>query len=292
MNSREVGQQLRAYRMESGLKAEDISARLGISRAALYRYEKGEVIKLETLTRLAELLKISPLILMGIGIEYFDKPISFQKRLRQTEELSDQILQFFGPVCYLLTSERYDSILSQILEEHVSATAADPQTALAEAQELIALMLSRKKTYSTRKPMVIAILTCASIQQFLANGLAPLAQISNDTRKLAQKVAREEIEQIACLMESEPLGLQLGVIPKGEANGPFTLFRTRDRAELALNPFPSDALPNSATGVAMITSTDDAIAAHQHAFEQVWPASVKGLTAARLIRDLIMETGT
>lgn len=292
MHSREVGQQLRAYRMESGLKAEDISERLGISRAALYRYEKGEVIKLETLTRLAELLEISLLTLMGIGIEYFKKPISFMERLRQIEEVSDQILHFCGPVCYLLTSERFDATLSQILEEHIAATATDPQASRTEAQNLIALMLARKKTYLARKPTVIAILTASSIQQFLTNGIAPLAQISGDTRKLAQKVAREEMERIAALMESEPLGLQLGLMPKGDTNGPFALFRTRDRATLALNPFPCDAQPGTFTGVAMITTADDAIAAHQRTFEQVWPTSVKGMTAARLVRDLMMETSS
>ena len=45
MRFTEIGQQLRAYRLESGLRAEEIAARLGVSRAALYRYEKGEVIK-------------------------------------------------------------------------------------------------------------------------------------------------------------------------------------------------------------------------------------------------------
>ena len=70
MRFTEIGQQLRAYRLESGLRAEEIAARLGVSRAALYRYEKGEVIKLDTIKRLAELLKISPLSLLGIGVEY------------------------------------------------------------------------------------------------------------------------------------------------------------------------------------------------------------------------------
>ncbi len=60
--------------MESGLRAEEIAARLGVSRAALYRYEKGEVIKLDTVKRLAELLKISPLSLLGIGVEYYTRP--------------------------------------------------------------------------------------------------------------------------------------------------------------------------------------------------------------------------
>ena len=75
MRFTEVGQQLRAYRLESGLRAEEIAARLGVSRAALYRYEKGEVIKLDTIKRLAELLKISPLSLLGIGVEYYNRPI-------------------------------------------------------------------------------------------------------------------------------------------------------------------------------------------------------------------------
>ena len=50
MRFAEIGQQLRAYRLESGLRAEEIAARLGVSRAALYRYEKGEVIKLDKRT--------------------------------------------------------------------------------------------------------------------------------------------------------------------------------------------------------------------------------------------------
>ncbi len=118
MRFNEIGQQLRAYRMESGLKAEEISARLGVSRAALYRYEKGEVIKLDTVNRLAELLKISPLTLLGIGVEYYAKPVGYAERLRQIEETADQILQVFGPTCYLITSDQYDAILGQMFEEH------------------------------------------------------------------------------------------------------------------------------------------------------------------------------
>lgn len=89
----EIGQQLRAYRLESGLKADEIAARLGISRAALYRYEKGEVIKLDTVRRLAEMLKVSPFALLGIGVEYFSRPIALHERLRQIEEDADTQLQ-------------------------------------------------------------------------------------------------------------------------------------------------------------------------------------------------------
>jgi transcriptional regulator with XRE-family HTH domain len=102
---------------ESGLRAEEIAARLGVSRAALYRYEKGEVIKLDTVKRLAELLKISPLSLLGIGVEYYSRPIGYLERLRQLEETADQILQVAGPVCYLTTSDAFDGILADAFSE-------------------------------------------------------------------------------------------------------------------------------------------------------------------------------
>src|SRR5947209_6874445 len=115
MRFAEIGQQLRAYRMESGLRAEEIAARLGVSRAALYRYEKGEVIKLDTVKRLAELLKVSPLSLLGIGVEYYTRSAAFFERIRQVEENADHILQVFGPICYVTTSETFDSALAEAL---------------------------------------------------------------------------------------------------------------------------------------------------------------------------------
>ncbi|MCE2920781.1 MAG: helix-turn-helix domain-containing protein, partial [Roseomonas sp.] len=86
MRFEEIGEQLRTYRLESGLKADEIAARLGISRAALYRYEKGEVIKLDTVRRLAEMLQVSPLALLGIGVDYFSRINAFLERQRQIEE--------------------------------------------------------------------------------------------------------------------------------------------------------------------------------------------------------------
>src|SRR6201996_7626207 len=114
MRFTEIGQQLRAYRLESGLRAEEIAARLGVSRAALYRYEKGEVIKLDTVKRLAELLKISPLSLLGIGVEYYNRPIGYFERVRQIEENVDQILHLMGPVCYVSSSDAYDAAVAEL----------------------------------------------------------------------------------------------------------------------------------------------------------------------------------
>ena len=287
MRFNEIGQQLRAYRMESGLKAEEISARLGVSRAALYRYEKGEVIKLDTVNRLAELLKISPLTLLGIGVEYYTKPVGYMERIRQIEETSDQILQVFGPVCFLITSEQFDLVLSQIFEEAAEAMGAERGMARAAAEQLLGLMHARKRMFVSRKPSIIAILTLSSIQKFLTQGVASNITISEKLRQTAKDVAAHEMELIAKLMESEPIGLQLGLMANGEPNGPFTLLRSRERAILAINPFDADASPSAQSGVAMITSAEDAVIAHQRVSETAWREAVKGATAAERVRAMI-----
>lgn len=291
MHFNEIGQQLRAYRMESGLKAEEIAARLGVSRAALYRYEKGEVIKLDTVKRLAELLKISPLTLLGIGVEYYSRPIGYLERLRQIEETSDQILQLFGPVNYLTTSDEYDATLAQVFEEHAEFTAQDNVQDRARgrdaAEQLLGALAARKRMFVARRPSVIAIFTTGTVQKFIDQGIASEMRLSDRLRKQCRQTARHEVERIIELMESEPIGLQFGLIAGTEPNGPFTLLRARERAALAINPFPTDAAPDAQTGVAMITSAEDAVMTHQRVAENAWREAIKGRDAAAEVRRML-----
>ncbi len=66
----EIGRRLRAYRLGKNLSAEEVADQIGVSRAALYRLEKGELVKIETLAKLSELLGASLPSLMGVGVEY------------------------------------------------------------------------------------------------------------------------------------------------------------------------------------------------------------------------------
>ena len=286
MRFTEIGQQLRAYRLESGLRAEEIAARLGVSRAALYRYEKGEVIKLDTVKRLAELLKISPLSLLGIGVEYYNRPVGYFERLRQTEETADQILHVFGPLCYLTTSDAFDAVLSDAYAEAIDHSHADGASQRAALDQVQGIMASRKRMYSMRRPSIIAILSVSSIQRLLANGVAGTLNLSEPLRRRCRQVAVAEVEHIASLMEAEPMGLQFGVLAAMEPTSAFKILRARDRATLAINPFRSDGLPSVQTGVAMITGADEAIATHQRVAEAMWRESVKGAAGAALIRRL------
>jgi transcriptional regulator with XRE-family HTH domain len=287
MRFTEIGQQLRAYRLESGLRAEEIAARLGVSRAALYRYEKGEVIKLDTIKRLAELLKISPLSLLGIGVEYYNRPIGFFERLRQTEESADQILQLSGPVCYLTTSDSYDNALAEVFDELSEQAGAERIAMRSTSEQVMGILAARKRMYTMRRPGIIAMMSVSAIERMLEVGIAASVPVSDRLRRLCRQVAATEVANIATLMETEPMGLQFGLLTGAEPSSSFEILRARDRVSLAINPFRTDQGPSSQTGVAMITGADEAIAAHQRVAEGNWRDAIKGPAAAARIRQLL-----
>jgi transcriptional regulator with XRE-family HTH domain len=81
----DIGNRLRAFRLGSRLSAVEIARQSGISRTALYRFEPGEVVKIETLDRLANLLQVSVATLLGVGVEYLPSGVSYFERMRQIE---------------------------------------------------------------------------------------------------------------------------------------------------------------------------------------------------------------
>jgi transcriptional regulator with XRE-family HTH domain len=291
MRFAEIGQQLRAYRMESGLRAEEIAARLGVSRAALYRYEKGEVIKLDTVKRLAELLKVSPLSLLGIGVEYYSRPAGYFERIRQIEETAYQFLQASGPICYLTTTDGFDVALADCLTEAARQAEADKAAAQVTVDQVLALLASRKRAYQQRKPGIIALLSASSVRAFLERGLMTGVPLPDAMRAKTRDIAKAEMARIADQMETEPMGLQFGLLSTSEPTSGFVILRGRDRATLAVNPFRADSVPMQQTGVAMITGADEAVAAHQRVAESLWRNAQRGPAAAAAIRDMIAARG-
>ena len=288
MRFADIGQQLRAYRLESGLRAEEIAARLGVSRAALYRYEKGEVIKLDTVKRLAELLKVSPLSLLGIGVEYYSRSVGYFERIRQIEESADQVLQAYGSGLYLTTSDAFDAAMADGLNEIASLPGTDTAAFRTNADQVLGILSARKRIYAQRRPGIIAILSPASIQSFLTFGLLGGLRLSEALRVRCRRVAAAEVQNIASLMETEPMGLQFGLLATSEQSSGFSIFRSRDRATLAANPFQADSVPSAQTGVAMVTGADEAIAAHQRVAEAMWRDAIKGPAAAVRLREMLV----
>jgi hypothetical protein len=88
-------------------------------------------------------------------------------------------------------------------------------------------------------------------------------------------------------METEPMGLQFGLLAGSPPSSSFKILRARDRVSLAINPFRTDTHPGSQTGVAMITGADEAITAHQRVAEASWREAMKGPAGATRLRQLL-----
>jgi len=290
MKFADIGQQLRAYRMESGMRAEEIAARLGVSRAALYRYEKGEVIKLETIRRLAELLKVSPLSLLGIGIEYFARPGAFQERLRGLEEQTDQVLQVGEAFILPVTTDAFDGALAEAWTQAITA-GADRPVQLAVVEQTLATLAARKRSHAQRRPNLTAVLSESALLRFLEHGVAPGLPVPEATRLRCREAARLEAENLARLMENVPIGLQIGLATATQPVSPFMVLRGRDRAHVVTAPLAADTPPGAVAGVAGITAAEEGVTVHQRVAEVMWRDALKGAAAADRVRELTARQG-
>jgi transcriptional regulator with XRE-family HTH domain len=167
----EIGNRLKAYRLGSGLSADEIANQLGISGTALYRFEKGELAKIETLERLAELLGASIPTLLGVGIEYIPSAVTYFERMRQIEETAEHIIMLSGPISFLLASESFETTLEEVLTENITKSVANRQRALSDIPEIMQILRELKITYRRRRPMIVNLMSAMEIERFLHHGL-------------------------------------------------------------------------------------------------------------------------
>lgn len=285
----DIGNRLKAFRKASGLNADEVAKRIGISRAALYRYEKGEVAKVDTLERLAELLEVSVPTLLGVGVEYISPAVAFFERMRQIEETAEHIVVLFGPVSYLLTSDAYDAVLEQVLVESVPEEVADHDRALEQVAEIIEILRRRKANFRARQPSIVSLIAAPELDRFLRNGLVGRPDLPARQRSRRRRLAAEEAERVAVILEDEPIGVQIGIVRDTVPHASFQIFRQPDRPVLAVSPFRLGEQPNVRVGVAMITSAPEAIALHERTAEELWRNALKGREAAAFIRKQIRQ---
>jgi transcriptional regulator with XRE-family HTH domain len=283
----DIGNRLRAFRLASGLGADEIASRLDISRTALYRFEKGELAKIETLEKLADLLGVSVPTLLGVGVEYIASAVAYFERMRQIEETSEHIIVLAGPISYLLASDGFDGALAEVLRESIPDTTEGRKRALAQVDDVMAVLRQRKEAYRRRQPGIVNLISAAEMQNFLRNGMVGRLDLSDRVRRQRQTLARAEAEHFVALMEDEPIGVQIGIVADTLPHASFQIFRQPDRQMLALSPFRLGEQPNIRVGVAMITAAPEALALHEKMAKDLWRRALKGDTAVRLMRDMI-----
>jgi len=282
----DIGNRLKAFRLGSGLSAEEIAQKLNISRTALYRFEKGEVAKIETLENLAELLQVSVPTLLGVGVEYIASAVSYFERMRQIEETAEHIIVLAGPISYVLASDAFDAALGEVLRESVPET-DNADRAAAQIAELMEVLRQRKEVYRRRRPAIVNLISAAEMERFLRNGLVGRLDLPENLRRERRALARAEAEHFTALMENEPIGVQIGLVLDTLPHTSFQIFRQPDRRILALSPFRLGEEPNIRVGVAMITSAPEALALHEKMARELWGSALKGPAAVRFMRAMM-----
>ena len=283
----DIGNRLKAFRLGSGLSADEIAARLGISRTALYRFEKGELAKIETLEKLADLLSVSVPTLLGVGVEYVASAVSYFERMRQIEETSEHIIVLAGPISYLLASDAFDRSLGDILRESIPDALPNRRRALDQVDELVAVLAQRKAQYRRRRPGIVNLISATEMEHFLQNGLVGRLGLPDAVRHERRALARAEAEHFVSLIADAPIGVQVGIVPDTLPHTSFQFFRQPDRQILALSPFRLGEQPNIRVGVAMITSAPEALALHERMAQDLWQRALKGAAAVELMRALM-----
>jgi transcriptional regulator with XRE-family HTH domain len=286
----DIGNRLKAFRLGSGLSADEIASRLGISRTALYRFEKGELAKIETLEKLAELLGVSVPTLLGVGVEYIGSAVAYFERMRQIEETSEHIIVLAGPISYLLASDAFDRALEDVLREGIPDKLEGRARALEQVDELMVVLRQRKESFRRRAPGIVNLIAASEMERFLRNGLTGRHDLPEKTRAARRELARAEAEHFTRLMADEPIGVQIGIVPDTLPHASFQIFRQPDRQVLSLSPFRLGEEPNIRVGVAMITSAPEALALHEKMARELWSRALKGAAAVRFMREA-MERG-
>ena len=216
--------------------------------------------------------------------------MGYFERLRQIEETAEHIAILSGPISFLLASDKFQDTLEKVLGESTSGgTKSGPNAD--DVLKIMTILRERKEVYRRRKPTIVNLMSALEIERFLHHGLIGSNQLEPEVFAARRALAHAEMEHFIRLLESPPIGVQIGIVTDTLPHTGFQLFREPNRKILMISPFRLGGEPNVRVGVAMITSAPDGIVLHEKAFDDMWTRSLKGQDAARLIKALLLQAG-
>lgn len=280
-----LGERLRAYRIGASLQAEDVAAQLGVSRVVVYRMERGGIVKIETLARLAQVLGTSLASLLGVEVEYYSTALGLLERMRQVEQTADRIVAHFEPISLLLTSDDYPRYLRQMLVE----TTSRPQDALRqpEVDQMMDILQERKQFFARRQPHIVSLIGLRELERFVHTGLVGRLDLPAAVRAERVLAARREVENIAALMASEPMNVQIGLVDDTMPASTFQIATSGSRSVLTVSPFRFGELPNVRNGIATFTASGEAVQLYEAMVARLWAGAQKGRAGAERLRKLL-----
>lgn len=276
---------MRAYRIGACLQAEDVATKLGVSRAAVYRMEKGEIVKIETLERVASLLDISLASLLGIQVEYYANALGLFERMRQLEERASRIYVHFEPISLLLASNSYLNHLYDMLGE--AAPDGSDTNSRDETDRIIRLLDQRREMFQSRAPQIVGLIGMRGLERFLQIGMVGHAALPDATRKHRTDMARDEVRHIAEYMTNEPLNVRIGIIDDAMPASTFELLSGPEEKAVAVSPFRLGELPNVRNGIATVTRVPEAVDRYENLISRLWRDAYKGEQGAAVLRQML-----
>jgi transcriptional regulator with XRE-family HTH domain len=287
----EIGNRLRAYRLSKNFTAAELAEQIGVSRAALYRLEHGEVVKVETLERLASLLEVSLPTLMGVGVEYYGNALGFFERMRQLEANVVAVYGNFNPISILLLSNEYISHLRVMLIERLDPAPPVVRREFAGyVDRVLKILRERRRTALTRKRPITSIAARRAVARFLRAGLVGRDDLEDRIKRQRRVLARREIERIVELVRAHPTHVHIGIVDDFPAEQAFQVFDKKDRSFVTLSPYRLGDQPNISAGIALVTAAPEAVAMFKDTFQQQWQRAAKGAAAAKELEDLLIQT--
>ncbi len=285
----DLGARLRAYRIEKHLTPKEVAEKTGVSRAAIYRYESGQPVRVDVLGRIADLFEVSLSSLLGGGVEYFSSALNFFERMRQVESTAEQLSGLFAPISYLLTTESYDNILAEVLAESIPFAVHEREKALSDLDNIVEILKERKRNFKKRRPNIISLVSAGELDQFCRTGFIGCSAPEGVDMEARREVAAIEIVHLVELLEEQPIGIQVGILVDSLPGTIFQVFKQSNHSQVAISPFRLGAMPNVRIGVATISASPEFVELHNQLLEKLWQRSMKGGEAANFLKKTILK---
>jgi hypothetical protein len=178
-----------------------------------------------------------------------------------------------------------------VLTENITKAVANPARALSDIPLIMEILAQRKELYRKRRPAIVNLMSAFELERFLDHGFVGRKGMPDEVLRKRKALARAEIEHFARLLERQPIGVQIGIVPDTLPHTGFQIFRQPGRTLLAMSPFRLGGEPNVRVGVAMITSAADGVSLHEAAIQEMWNRALKGERAAHFLHQLLENEG-
>ena len=101
-----TGERIRQLRIQHQMTQEELGAKVGVQKAAIYKYENGLIVNLKrsTLEKLAIVLETTPTYLMGLEDDENDSSILSELTPQQSSRLMGPTLSFRATKALLAAS--------------------------------------------------------------------------------------------------------------------------------------------------------------------------------------------